>query len=212
MRPTKTSLAFATLLAINIGFVRAEEQPAMIQFVRPLGMGGAFTAIADDHNIFNFNPAGMVQRTGAQVTLLEIAAGGSQDLKKAYDYIDKHQDELTHFEDLTPQQQSDLTNEIADTISKLDPRAYIAADVASFVSGPKFFWLPVHVGFGAFGVVDAKFADNSDAGRKHTSTKGCVGSSASGAATAPSRGCSSNASMRRHSAAAVSRSATACPW
>lgn len=135
----------------------SEEQPALIQFVRPLGMGGAFTAVADDHNVFSFNPAGMVQRTGAQVTLLEFALGGSQDLKDAYDFVSDNEDKLTNFENLTTAEQINLVNKIDNDISKLNPRAYVAADIASYVSGPKFMGLPVHVGFGAFGVVDANF-------------------------------------------------------
>lgn len=138
-------------------YLRAEEQPAFIQFVRPLGMGGAFTAIADDQNIFSYNPAGMVQRTGAQVTLLEIALGGSQDLKDAYDFVSDNEDKLTNFENLSTQEQIDLINKIDRDISKLNPRAYLAADIASYVSGPRFLGLPLHVGFGAFGVVDANF-------------------------------------------------------
>jgi hypothetical protein len=116
------------LMSFNL---RAEEQPALIQFVRPLGMGGAFTAVADDANIFSFNPAGMVQRTGAQVTLLEIAVGGSQDLKDAYDFVHDNEDKLTNFENLTTSEQVDLVNKIDSDISKLNPRAYVAADIAS---------------------------------------------------------------------------------
>lgn len=135
----------------------ASENPAFIQFVRPLGMGGAFTAVADDHNIFFFNPAGMVQRTGAQTTLLEIAGGVSTDLLDAKDFIDDHENELTHYKDLSTQQQIALSNQINREIVPLRPRANVAADVASFVSGPKFFGMPIHGGFGAFGQVDASF-------------------------------------------------------
>lgn len=149
-----SSMAAVCFLSSNIF---AEERPALIQFVRPLGMGGAFTAVADDHNVFSFNPAGMVQRTGAQVTLMEIAVGGSQDLKDAYDFVSDNEDKLTNFENLTTAEQIDLINKIDDDISKLNPRAYLAADIASFVSGPKFLGMPIHVGFGAFGVVDANF-------------------------------------------------------
>ena len=151
-------LLIATLAAVltSAGLL-AEERPLNIQFVRPLGMGGAFTAVADDHNIFTYNPAGMVQRTGAEVTILEIAPGVSQDTIDAYNFIKDNQDDLTHWDKLTPARQAQLTNDISDTVSKLDPRVYLAADVASFVSGPKFFGFPVHGGFGAFAGVDGTF-------------------------------------------------------
>ena len=136
---------------------RAEEPPSEIEFVRPLGMGGAFTAVADDHNIFNFNPAGMVQRTGAQVTLLEIAGGISEDTLDAIDFVSDNEDKLTNYENLTPAEQFALLNEIQTDIASLNPRVNVAADVASFVSGPSFLGLPVHVGFGALGVINSSF-------------------------------------------------------
>src|SRR5262245_858022 len=79
----------------------AEEPAAFVQFVRPLGMGGAFTAVADDQNVFSFNPAGMVQRTGGQLTILEIALGASKDTKDAMDFIKDNEDDLTNFENLS---------------------------------------------------------------------------------------------------------------
>ncbi len=151
----RLNLALAGLFAA--ANVHAFEPTSNILFVRPLGMGGAFTAVADDQNIFNFNPAGMVQRTGGQFTLLEVAIGGSKDLKDAYDFIDKNQEDLTHFQDLSQDRQQELVDQIANDISKLNPRIYAAADVASYTSGPRFLGMPLHAGFGAFGVVDATF-------------------------------------------------------
>src|SRR3990170_3935872 len=37
----------------------AEPLPLFYQGVRPLGMGGAFTAVADDENAMFYNPAGL---------------------------------------------------------------------------------------------------------------------------------------------------------
>lgn len=151
----KFSLFIGFLIAGSSLF--AQEPPAEFDFVRPLGMGGAFTAVADDHNIFNYNPAGMVQRTGTEFTVLEIAVGASQDTKEAIDFVSDNENDLTNFENLTAQRQAELLNEITDNISRLDPRIYAAGDVASFVSGPSFFGLPFHVGAGAFGTVDSSF-------------------------------------------------------
>ncbi|MFN0118620.1 MAG: hypothetical protein ACKVQC_10060 [Elusimicrobiota bacterium] len=147
-------LSFGLLFSSSL---YAEELPVFIQFVRPLGMGGAFTAVADDHNVFTYNPAGMVQRTGAQTTILELAVGASQDFKDATDFVKDNEDDLTNFENLSSARQSQLVNEISRTISKLNPRLYAASDIASFVSGPKFFGIPIHGGLGAFGSVDASF-------------------------------------------------------
>ena len=78
------AMAGCFLFAQNL---RAEEPQTLIQFARPLGMGGAFTAVTDDHNSFTYNPAGMVQRTGGQFTLLHIAGGVSVDTLEAADFI-----------------------------------------------------------------------------------------------------------------------------
>ncbi len=47
------------LLALLAGPSFAKELPAFYGGVRPLGMGGAFTAIADDSNAIFYNPAGL---------------------------------------------------------------------------------------------------------------------------------------------------------
>jgi hypothetical protein len=158
----KKSLFLVSLLTVFSSSIRAEEQAAFIQFVRPLAMGGAFTAVADDQNIFGFNPAGMVQRTGSLITLLEVGVGGSEDLKDAADFIDENEDKLTNFDTLSAQQQLDLITTINNDISKLNPRATVTADFVSLVSGPRFLGLPMHVGFGAFGIVDANFRLDAD--------------------------------------------------
>lgn len=150
-------IGWFAVLSLAAFSASAGEKPALIEFVRPLGMGGAFTAVADDHNVFNYNPAGMVQRTGAQITILEIAPGVSKDTMDAYDFISDNENDLTNWDDLTPARQQELTNKIANDITKLDPRVYIAADIASYVSGPNFLGSSAHVGFGSFGVVDSRF-------------------------------------------------------
>jgi hypothetical protein len=132
----------------------ASEPAAFIEFVRPLGMGGAFTAVADDHNTFFYNPAGMVMRTGSQFTLLEAAAGISQDTKTLADYIHDNKDDLTHFDKLPADKQRAIIDDVDNKISKLNSRVYAAADIASYVSGPNFLGMPIHIGYGAFAKVD----------------------------------------------------------
>jgi len=150
------SLLAVPLLSFLLAFpLKAEEPPARFDFVRPLSMGGAFVAVADDQNIFNFNPAGMVQRTGGEFTLLEVAGGVAQDTLEVLDFISDNESDLTNIG--TSPRRAELVNEIKNNISKLNPRVYVAADIASYVSGPSFMGLPLHVGFGAFGVIDASF-------------------------------------------------------
>src|ERR1051326_5654492 len=108
-------------------------------------MGGAFTAVADDNNVFSYNPAGMVQRTGGEYTLFNVAAGGSQDFKDFSDFVKDHKDDMNNYESQTTQQKVDLINEINSKAAPLHPRIYVAADVVSYVSGPHFLGLPIHV-------------------------------------------------------------------
>ena len=62
------------------------EPQAFIRGVRPLGMGGAFTAISDDQNAFFYNPAGLTQRTGSQITILELPVSISEDVLNFYNF------------------------------------------------------------------------------------------------------------------------------
>lgn len=160
-RQIKQIALAGSIVAILIpNAVFADEAPAFIQFVRPLGMGGAFTAVADDQNIFAFNPAGMVQRTGSQVTILELAAGGSKDTKDFLDFVKNNKDDLKNID--TSPRREELLNEIETNIKNLRPHVYAAADLASYISGPKFLGMPIHAGFGALGNVDARFRMDLD--------------------------------------------------
>jgi hypothetical protein len=50
----------------------AKEYPTLYRGVRPLGMGGAFTAVADDENALFYNPAGLAETdelVGVDVTI-----------------------------------------------------------------------------------------------------------------------------------------------
>ncbi|MBI3597939.1 MAG: hypothetical protein HY201_00540 [Nitrospirae bacterium] len=61
----KTSFKIVILLALLVpSFVQADEIPLFYEGIRPLGMGGAFTAVADDGNAIFYNPAGLNQIKG----------------------------------------------------------------------------------------------------------------------------------------------------
>ncbi|MDR3049712.1 MAG: hypothetical protein LBV16_07770 [Elusimicrobiota bacterium] len=50
-------------------FALVKDEPIRVKGIRPMGMGGAFAAIADDENAIHYNPAGITQR---QKWLLQI--------------------------------------------------------------------------------------------------------------------------------------------
>jgi hypothetical protein len=61
----------------------ATELPYIYKGVRPLGMGGAFTALSDDANALFYNPAGLANIKENRVSLIDIEVEGS---KKAYNF------------------------------------------------------------------------------------------------------------------------------
>lgn len=90
--------------------VLAKEYPSLYRGVRPLGMGGAFTAVSDDENALFYNPAGLskiqIFELGVINPLIEISkksielAQDAQDIDMndtgkvadlLRDYIGKHQ-------------------------------------------------------------------------------------------------------------------------
>ena len=48
-----------TLLLLQISFIMGQGIEQIPFGTRPLGLGGAFTAVADDANAINWNPAGL---------------------------------------------------------------------------------------------------------------------------------------------------------
>jgi hypothetical protein len=100
MRYLITLLLFLFLASTAI----AAELPHFHKGVRPLGMGGAFTAVADDENALFYNPAGLnrvEKRGGALLNPLIDSSEGN------FDFYDDVQDT-----DL------DVTSEVTDLIRK----------------------------------------------------------------------------------------------
>ncbi len=154
------SVALVLQLALPLAVFAAAERPVNIRGIRPLGMGDAFTALADDQNLFFYNPAGSTLRTGSLLTIIELNATIGKDLLDGYDFISDNEDKMSKFDELTPQQQADLINEIDRTISKLNPSFGVGLPNTNYVSGPMGSgW---HWGTGLFGQVSGSFRLNAD--------------------------------------------------
>ncbi|MBW2176246.1 MAG: hypothetical protein JRH03_04715 [Deltaproteobacteria bacterium] len=67
-RMMKRMLAIILLSVIWVSGSAAGEYPSFYRGVRPLAMGGAFTAVADDENALYYNPAGL-----ADISMLNMA-------------------------------------------------------------------------------------------------------------------------------------------
>jgi hypothetical protein len=65
----------AMLVVICFGNdLMAEQYPVLYRGIRPLGMGGAFTAVADDENALFYNPAGLstIYETGGTSVVIPL--------------------------------------------------------------------------------------------------------------------------------------------
>ncbi|MFH1823623.1 MAG: hypothetical protein ABH873_00130 [Candidatus Firestonebacteria bacterium] len=84
-------------------------KPSFIDGIRPLGMGGAFTAVADDYNLLQYNPANLAKAKGFQLNIPHIEVETSQ---KSMDFISYFLDHKDLFN-------GDLTNWTMETVNKL---------------------------------------------------------------------------------------------
>ncbi len=159
----KALLLCLTLIFILPVLVWANETPVMIRGIRPLGMGGAFTAIADDQNAFFYNAAGLTQIPKWQVNIANIPVIVSNDTFEMYKWIKDHNDQLKNFDTQDNATRTSLINDIQDNISKL--RVHVSGSILNpnFISSPmgltnnlKLTW-----GFGLFDVYDVNVRLNS---------------------------------------------------
>ncbi|HBU69829.1 MAG TPA: hypothetical protein DEE98_05535 [Elusimicrobia bacterium] len=150
------SLLTALLTAV-ISFSYSAEQSAQIRGIRTLGMGGAFVGIADDQNAVFYNPAGLTQRTGSQLTIFELPIGISEDIFNFYSYYQDNADKLRDFDTLGFEDKSKIITDISGKITKYKPRLRLGFPNTSYLSGPGFLsW-----GLGLFTQADLGFQLNS---------------------------------------------------
>jgi hypothetical protein len=154
----RLSLVLAGLCACSAAGWAA-ERPAVIRGVRPLGMGDALAAAVDDQNVFFYNPAGTVLRTGSLTTLLEIPVTVGDDFKTAADFVNDNEEDLKNFDTLSPTRQAELVNKIDRDITTLDPYFAVGAPNITYLSGP--MGNGVHWGLGLFSQAAGTFRINS---------------------------------------------------
>ena len=111
------------------------------------GMGGAFTAVADDENAFFYNPAGITQRQGSLMQIFTIDTQIS-DLSFFRDNFSK----ISDFNTLSPAEQANILSQIPSIGFGFPNIAYISAPIAvddNFIS--------FGLGFFSFGSLDFAF-------------------------------------------------------
>ncbi len=148
---------FLLLLAAAVPVMGAEA-PALIRGTRALGMGDALTAIADDQNVFFYNPAGSVQRTGSMVNFLDMSLTASKDAIDFYQFVKDNEDDLKNFDKLSSADQIALVDKIQAEMVPLKPTFGVTAPNVSYLSGPLFGGF--HWGAGFFGQVSGRAGFN----------------------------------------------------
>jgi len=130
--------AVAGLLFIcNLSSLAMEkDDPIMVSGIRPMGMGGAFTAVADDENSVFYNPAGITQRTGDLIQIFNVNAAVSgdaiaavNDLSKVASNINAGGDDNSKVDDLVKINDSIADKDINFSLSVFNP-AYISAPMS----------------------------------------------------------------------------------
>lgn len=143
------------VLSVSIGFC-ANEPQVFIRGIRPLGMGGAFVALADDQNAIFYNPAGLTQRVGGQFTLFELPLNISEDAFKFSSFFNDNKDKLEKFDTLSPIQQIDLLNKINGEVISYQPKLKFGLPNTCYITKTSLLsW-----GFGVFDQIELGFQFN----------------------------------------------------
>ncbi|TWI75398.1 hypothetical protein LZ24_00850 [Desulfobotulus alkaliphilus] len=133
--------------------------------VRPLGMGGAFTAVADDQNTIFYNPAGLSRINGLTIGLLNPAVGiGENGLDMIQDIDDTNMDDTGEVTELLRKYtgkhihlHGSLTPHIGFRIKNFGAMvsAFAIANMDSQVRNPVYpeFHMDAHVDIGGIGGV-----------------------------------------------------------
>ncbi len=95
-------LILVVLIVLGSGpSILAKEYPSFFRGIRPLGMGGAFTAVADDENAIFYNPAGIPKTQTFQLGLVNPLIEVSKNTIDLYsDIQDTEMDDTAAVSDL----------------------------------------------------------------------------------------------------------------
>ncbi len=103
-RRLRIGLTFLVLLVVTVFSVETAFSAEYYGFhrgTRPLGMGGAFTAIADDFNAVYFNPAGLAGMRGFTFGILDPMVAVSENALDLYDdFSDVNSDDVAQVADM----------------------------------------------------------------------------------------------------------------
>lgn len=84
MRILRRALAVTLLSVVWVSGSSAQEYPSFYRGVRPLAMGGAFTAVADDENALYYNPAGLADISKLNLAIVNPLVEASENSTEMY--------------------------------------------------------------------------------------------------------------------------------
>jgi hypothetical protein len=102
---------------------RAEAPAPTLTGIRPLGMGDAFVAVADDRNTLYYNPAGLAHLTRMRLSGIGLHAGIDNRFFDVIDFVKSNQDAFSNFDN--------IDQEFYDSLAPYDDR-WVAADVRAY--------------------------------------------------------------------------------
>ena len=118
----RVGLALATLATLS-GPAQAGQLPPTLAGTRPLGMGNAFVAVADDRNALHYNPAALARLDRTHFVPLGVRGGLDDELTTVVRFIRDHEDQF-----------GDLQNVDDAFLQELQPfdDRWVAADAAVY--------------------------------------------------------------------------------
>jgi len=137
--------AAIALAALSLPAARAAAGPVApsLAGIRPLGMGNAFVAVADDRNALSYNPAGLAHVTREQMSGIGVNAGVDSRFFEVIDFVRANRDAFSDFDN--------VDREFYDSLAPFDDRWVVAdARAAANLVRPYF-------GLGVYTAGSARF-------------------------------------------------------
>jgi hypothetical protein len=131
----------ASAVALAVAWLpapRAAAGPASpsLAGIRPLGMGNAFVAVADDRNALSYNPAGLAHVTRTQLSGIGVNAGVDSRFFEVIDFVRANRDAFSNFDN--------VDREFYDSLAPYDDRWVVTDARASADFVRPYFGLGVY--------------------------------------------------------------------
>lgn len=143
MKKIRLLVCFTALCFMFAGMLFAVlcNENIVVKGIRPMGMGGAFTAVSDDENSFFYNPAGISSVLDNTLQIFSVNIGINKHIFDGYNlyttYKDCVADNVKTIKDDTIASIDDIyLGELYKSILALRPNIFISAPNAFFIKNP----------------------------------------------------------------------------